>query len=207
METVPSFVRDLVLDAAEHERTRSCGVRVGRRVEVDVCAVENVDRELAARLRGYWAACTQFWTRDGNVEQTGGAVLTRRVLTAAVQSDAPGGRRELDDEVRELTALPGVGELIDEILGAEPDVESVSRRGFRLGLTLKKDSKKNMLRVAVRLPGRAVWSETLGGAHSPGEFHRVLELRVSHAKWRDRRSRRLVALTVWAEEIWPDPQR
>jgi hypothetical protein len=204
--SVPLFVRDLVLDAAEHEKIRHCGVTVGRRIEVDLDAVGQIDSELAERMASYWERCRAFWDSYRRGDAAGDGVLVRRVLTQAVQSDAPGGRGELGVEVDAVTALPVVGELIEELLGPDPDIESISRRGFRLGLSLRRDNKKNMLRIAVRMQARNQWPADLGGTHSSGELHRVIEMRISHAKWRDRKSRRLVEMTIWAEEIWPDPR-
>lgn len=207
MKLVPLLVRDLALDASEQALVSSCGVRVGRNIEVDLDAVAQTEPRLAARMVEYFEQCSLFWDRYAAGEEAGEAVMARRLLLCAVQSDRPGGRSDLAEEVELLAALPGVGGVIEEILSADPDLDRISRDSLRLGVSMKHDAKRNMLRVAVRMPARGYWDRALGGAHSRGETHRVLELRVSHAKWRDRKSRRLVEMKVWAEEVWPEPSR
>jgi hypothetical protein len=49
------------------------------------------------------------------------------------------------------------------------------------------------------------WPTALGGPAAPNELHRHVKIVANHAKWRDRKVRRLVRVEVSCDEVWPDP--
>lgn len=186
---------------AERLAASSCTVTVGSAVEVDLARLARTDAPLASRLAGYWESCGEMWDRfaDGETGLVGLSVT--RPLRRAAQTDSRAGRADLVSEVDALCSLPVVGPLVEELLGSNPDVTGIVARGAEAKLNVT-EAGANAAVVRFTLPARRPWPTTLGGAASRGEFEREFALKISWAKWRDRRNRRLVQLSVDGHEIW-----
>jgi hypothetical protein len=196
--SVPALVLELVDPSFAH--WDAVGVHLGDAVEVGIPELARFSPELADRCNAYWAACRRFWddVAAGAVRRDG--VETRRVLAENRQTDSRQGRCDLTAELEAFSTgdlaglveqLTGTGVNWDEI-SSNPMVESVVRDGDASTVTLL-------------YPGRGAWDDVLGGGCSRAETGRRFMLGLSHAKWRDRRVRRVVSLSVEAVEIWPNP--
>jgi hypothetical protein len=204
MKTVPSHFVPLVAPGASAETLevlRSCGVRVGERVEVDLEAVRSLDEDLAAALEGYRTKVQAFWDRYVATGSAGECVVALRPVEVHTKVDNKSGKVYLKDQVSELSELAGVGVLVDEVLGAEPDLETLPSRAAAQDAHVEVDGA--VVRMRLRVAGRRAWSNALGGAMGRGEVARVFELKVSRAKSHDRRNQRLLEVKVLVEEVWP----
>jgi len=188
---------------SESERlaAASCTITVGSLQEIDLGRLARTDAALACRLAAYWESCGDMWDRfaDGETGLVGISVL--RPLRRAAQTDSRAGRTDLVSEVDALCSLPVVGPLIEELLGSAPDVDDIVARGSESNLSVTVTGT-NVAEVRFRLPARRPWPAVLGGTVSRGEYEREFTLRISWAKWRDRRNRRLVNVNVDGHEIW-----
>lgn len=176
-------------------------VALGNRRVLDLGAASTLDpgvRDLAA---AYWAATLRFWERAERGDALGSLVVVTRTLHAAKQgAGSKGGRADLAAEADALAATGVLDDIADELLSAAPDHDWLERAP---GVTaLERDGNATALTVTC-IAGD--WPAVLGGAAGPGEISRTLTLAANHAAWRDRRVRRLCALTVTATEVWPDP--
>lgn len=159
----------------------------------------------ARRLRGYWDRCRQFWNDARTGAARGPWVAVHRPLLSAVQTDSKAaGRRDLRPQLEALESVPGLLPLLDEALSAEPDAAKLAALAELMAGTV--EVTPGQVRVQVRLTAdAATWSTDLGGPASAGEVARLVHLTTRQAAWRDRRVRRLSAVEVTAEEVWPDP--
>jgi hypothetical protein len=202
--TVPALAAAIVCtEKTERDLVTSCGVRVGAAVEIDLDRVAQSNPELAACLENYWASCNELWDRFAGGDIGLDAVDVRRLLRSVAQTDSRQGRKDLNAEVDEILSLAVVGPLVKEILGSNPDFDSIVARGGSVGMSIEANADTHTVRFT--LPARRPWSNELGGTASRGEWERVFTLRVSHAAWRDRRVRRLMSLHVHATETWARP--
>ena len=202
--TVPALAAAIVCtNQTERDLVAACGVRVGAAVEVDLPRLAAADAQLAARLGDYWSRCIDLWDRFSDGEVGLDAVDVRRVLRSAAQTDSRKGRLDLNAEMNALIALSDVGPLVKELLGSEPDFDSIRTRGAAIGPSFDKQGDMHVVRFA--LPARRPWVNELGGVASRGEWERGFTMRISHAPWRDRRVRRFVSLQIHATETWSRP--
>lgn len=202
--TVPALAAAIVCtNQTERELVSACGVRVGAAVEVDLDRLRAADAALADRLADYWNRCNELWDRFAEGEVGLDAIDVRRLLRSAAQTDSRAGRLDLNAEMKALIGLAVVGPLVKELLGANPDFQSITKRGESVGLTVEVQGDMRVVRFA--LPARRPWPAELGGVASRGEWERGFTMRVSHAPWRDRRVRRLVSLQIHATETWARP--
>jgi hypothetical protein len=194
MKTLPVTVAALVL--GEHAAALApCGRRLGARVELDLASArEVVGDETVGRLEAYWDAAREYWAGGAH----GGVVVRRRIVSAR-QRDGRDGKVDL---ARELDALDEIGldAACDALLGTAPDVDALAGIG---GIAVVEQGESRTVVTATL--SSPVWPDALGGVPGVGEVAREVTLVAAHAKWRDRRVRRLVAVEVVSVELWPDP--
>jgi hypothetical protein len=178
------------------------GVEVGNSIEVDMRELALINESLASRAFAYYQKCRNFY--DNLSLGTPGitALETERTLLSAKQLDTNKIRADLKEECKLLVKLPGLGELIKKLLSNNPDFQSLATSFASAGAKFHKDGLVSFLEFS--LPGRESWPLELGGVNSRGELTRVFTLTVSHAPWRDRKSRRLLSLAVSTIELWPE---
>jgi hypothetical protein len=200
--TVPLLAASLACRTeAERLAAASCTLTVGSSAEVDLGRLARIDAALACRLASYWESCSEMWDRFADGESGLVGVSVTRPLRRSAQTDSRAGRADLVDEVDALCSLPVVGPLVEELLGSNPDIAAVVNRGAEVALSVT-DTGSNASLVRFKLPARRPWPASLGGSASRGEYEREFTMKISWAKWRDRRNRRLVSLSVDAHEIW-----
>jgi hypothetical protein len=186
---------------AERNAAASCTVSIGANTEIDLIRLARIDAALACRLAAYWESCGDMWDRFALGETGLVGLAVTRPLRHAAQTDSRAGRTDLVAEVETLCSLPVVGPLLEELLGANPDFSDILARGAEASLIIE-PAGENCSIVRFRLPARRPWPAVLGGAASRGEWEREFTLKMSWARWRDRRNRRLISLTVDGHEIW-----
>ena len=190
--TVPLAAAAVLLGS--DERLTRCAVRVAERVEISLDRVAaEMCPDTAARLDSYWERSKALWAQG-----RGPAVLVRRSLVTARQIDRKDGRVDLHDELAALEVLPGADSVIETLLGQDPD----------LALLQDAHADRTGNETTVTLTHRSLeWPTALGGPAGPGELHRVIVVTANHAKWRDRKVRRLARVDVSVDEVWPDPSK
>lgn len=199
--SVPPFVVSLI--EPDFDAWDRVGVVVGTTVEADVEALELVQPGLGARAARYWQRCREFWDAYAAGATAGPAVVIERRLVTARQSDTRQGRVDLVAPLAALEAAPAIGALVTELTGAAPDLTGLDQRYAPLVVSHIATGDETV--VTVEFPARQDFDPVLGGPHARGELRRRFRLTVNHAKWRDRRVRRLVAVDIDAVELWPDP--
>lgn len=197
METVPYPVVALLCDDVEKIPDDQIVV-VGRRHEVVIDRLDDVLGDgFTDDARRYWDRCLRFWkTGDGPV-----MVLERELLHVR-QRDDQTSRVDLGGELKALMRLGRVGPVIRELTAASPDWPAVVEQVQALSGRVTRFNERSVLSFLHSSPW---WEDCLGGGGFPGERNRRVTLNVIHAPWRDRRSRRLVTLSVHARELWPVP--
>lgn len=185
--TVPLTAAALCL--GDEDLVKACAVRLGERVEVSIPAVAERGGEAAAsRLTRYWDAARRLWATG-----EGQAVIVRRTLVQAAQRDVKDGRVELSAELAALEMIPEGSELVESLLG--PRMQFVG--------PCEENGNETTVVVSKRMPE---WPTALGGPAGPNEVQRHVKIVANHAKWRDRKVRRLVRVEVSCDELWPDPE-
>lgn len=197
--TVPIAVLALVglEPEVKDEVAKMAAIRFGTRVEIDLEVADMVAPGSADVLEAYWRASRRLWDAlAAGAPSEVPAVLVRRTVLTARQTDTKTERHDLSDELFALTGHPQLA-LACNILDTNPDWKALEDLG-----TLTMASDRARLEVAVsgqHLPA------SLGGPRSRSEVARHIVLEASHAAWRDRRIRRLMSITVTVDEVWPDP--
>lgn len=173
-------------------------VAVGRRWELDLAAVAPADvqrlAEMLRRARALWSAPVLGAGVDIVVP-----LVDRR---ARDLRSGPRTRDALSVELDALDAIPGAGPLGTALTAPTPDLDTLRRLGVGCAGELTIDGIRGTWHSHHHPRG---WPAALGGAPSPGEVARLLDVRVSWASWRDRRARRLVAVRSAAIQRWPRP--
>jgi hypothetical protein len=195
MRTVPYHLAELAAGPAEATTVASYGVQVGRSVEIDLDTLATDHPDLAATITSYAT------TAEGPV--TGAYLAVAVPLVSVRQTDNAAGRSDL---VAELDALEAseLGDVVAVLLGRDLDPDAVCVAGAPYQVS-HEPSGADRASTTLVVAGRRPWSTHLGGAPSGREVARRFTLHTSHAAWRDRRSRRLVALDIHAIEVLPDP--
>lgn len=204
--TVPVLVAELAAlhAVAPVSVLERCGRYLGDRVELDLDALGRVDHDAAAWCGAYWARCEAFWAEAATTGRPRGAyVLIERELRSVVQTDTKAARTDLRAELDALEAQAGLTGVLDALLGAEIDDDALLAHVHAFRGSVRRVGADTVVRLVV--PVGRLWPLELGGAASMGETARVIELTANHAAWRDRKVRRLRAVTVSAQEIWPEP--
>jgi hypothetical protein len=180
----------------------ACGRFVGARVECDLSmAAATIGADFADRLAEWHNACTKLARDVAAGTAAGEYAVTVRSLVAARQTDGKQGRSDLGDELDALDSIAGIGPLVADALSADPDWEAVVAQGAPYEVSVERDGNDTTVRFVV--DADIVWPDALGGIGAPNELARHVTVRLNHARWRDRRVRRLVAVDVTAEELWP----
>jgi hypothetical protein len=181
--------RDLVADEL---------VRVGRKLELDtsVLGAERVACE------AHWEATRRLWSdlESGTATGTAYAVLRRTVVDVAQRDGrgSGGARTDVRPQLEALELVPGVGVLIDGLLGAEPDHSALGAAARATGGTYDR-ADEHTTKVVVVSAGRH-WPSLLGGSALPGELIRWVRVEANHRAWREHRVRRCVRLQVDIDE-------
>lgn len=196
--TVPSLVLELVDPSFQH--WDAVGVTLGNTIEVGIPELAIFSPELSERCNAYWAACRRFWDDIAAGSSRRDGVETRRVLAESRQTDSRQGRSDLTSELDAFSAGDFAG-LVEQLTGTRVDWDALGANPFVESVVRDGDSST----VTLMYSGRGSWDEVLGGGCSRAETGRRFVLGLSHAKWRDRRVRRVVSLSVEAVEIWPNP--
>lgn len=148
-------------------------------------------------LGEYWEKCQQFWADLDAGREPGPWLAVQRQIVDARQRRG----EDLVDELEALLRVGAFGSVVEYFCDNDPDPEKVLRLATDVGGELNDTKLGRELTLVV--DGELVWDEVLGGPAGPGEWSRTFRLEVSHAKWRDRRARRLISVQVYADEVWP----
>lgn len=151
-------------------------------------------------LVGYMSDVAAFWGKLSVGEEPGPWVAVTRTLGEWKQRK----HTDLAPQMRELDSVPVLGDMVAELLAPAPQWDVVNALTDPLNGWVERDST-GATRVEVCWPGQFGWSSYLGGPCSPGEQARRVIVGVRHAKWRDRKARRLVRVVTQAVELWPKP--
>lgn len=196
--TVPFTVVDLLVeDAAVRHQLRSRAVTLGASSEIPVSVLDETSEGLGARALEFLAAARKVWEDHDAGRPVGDAVLVRVPLLDVRQVDSKAARSDLVGQCHALERTPETRD-VATILDARPRWSRLKEYGT---LTRNKDRA-----TFVFVASADRWPMDLGGPACPGELRREILLEVSHASWRDRRSRRLVRFAAVAVEVWPDPE-
>lgn len=200
--TLPLPVLEIVAPGFSAEaKFQELGVEINGNLEVDMKALALLDLQLAQKAQSYWDSARSFYDALGAEAPNLRAIETEREILNVKQLDTVGARVDLKAEFTELIALPFYGDLVKSALKKEVDWTFLSGEIKALGGTI--DQFETTTIITFTLPGRTNWSATLGGEYSRGEIKREFKVTINHAKWRDRKIRRLQALVINAIEIWP----
>jgi hypothetical protein len=164
----------------------------GAHAEISLAALTEVcGQDLANAAVRCWERTCSLWE-----DLAGEAVVVQRALVRVRQTDGKNGRSDLAAELDALMSVPALAAVCEALL--EQDVDDSKL----VGCEVERSGNTTTVRVCV---SSLEWPDALGGAPCPGETRRVFELTANHAKWRDRRVRRLQALSIDAEELWAEP--
>lgn len=170
-----------------------------------VVRLDRLDPTSRERCRSYAQRCERLWARlaDGVVDGSGPYVAVRRPLVRVRQRAGGGDRYDLVDHARALARWPGLSQAAVALLARRPDMDELRVAvAPTAGRVWRRDGV-----TSVELPCEpAAFPPELGGGSPVREARRWVRMDARHARWRQRRSRRLVRLAVDAEEVWPDPR-
>jgi hypothetical protein len=160
-------------------------------------------REVDAREVEAFRIETELVRRDW-LSGVGGRpyALVSREVHHAKESDSKDGRADLGRQISSGEDLPGLREVLRELL--EREVNDVKLQSLVRALGGSVSREGNETAVTVYFDRAVGWPVEWGGEWSPEEVRRSVYLRANHARWRDRRNRRLVEYRVSLEEIWAD---
>lgn len=200
--TLPLPVLEIVAPGFSTEaKFQELGLEINGNLEVDMEALALLDLSLAQKAQNYWESTRSFYDALAVETPNLKAIETEREILNVKQLDTVGARVDLKAEFTELIALPFYGDLIKSALKKEVDWTFLSGEIKALGGAIEKFDTTTI--ITFTLPGRTNWSATLGGEYSRGEIKREFKITINHAKWRDRKIRRLQALAISVIEIWP----
>ena len=200
--TVPSFVPSLLASekGVDLEKHWLHGYDFNGAIEVTTESLREISDEFARDCIAYWMLCSDFWDMLNNNNSSGlSCIITERDLGYWRQVDKKTERSYLSKQYDELRNTS----LIDAVLVAtsadidHKDLESLpSVRSVRV--------EPDYLSIELEYKGRRSWSNALGGVPGRGEIARVFTIRVSQAKWRDSRVKRILDISARAIEILPE---
>lgn len=180
------------------------GLTLNGTVALDVTRLRAEQPRLHQRLASFDQMTRRLWEAHRN--GTGGEsfAIVERKLHANRQRDDAKGRVDLVSELADAAAIPLLGELVENACSAECDWELLLRRGAAWQASVTDGAKTTRI-IHLVVDAANGWPASWGGPSRANELRRHVMIEVSHAAWRDRRVRRLVAVTVTAEELWADP--
>ena len=140
-----------------------------------------------------------------HLEGVGGRsfVLVRRTVTEHTQRDDANGRSDLSYVIEAAQGVSLLGWITDSLCGANPDYVEILRKASVWDAHLEQDGVRSVLTLDI--PSTKGWPDALGGSQGLRELKRRITIETNHAKWRDRRVRRLVRVLVESDELWADP--
>ena len=115
------------------------------------------------------------------------------------QTYTSGSKKDLHEAYQTLVGWADIGQSVETILGSDAEQARVEAEQFGWDVDM---SVPGLMTLTYTAPGGG-WPDLFGGAKKPCEKHRQLTLGVRHAKWRDRKVRRLVDVKVESVSIWP----
>jgi hypothetical protein len=130
-------------------------------------------------------------------------VVVRRVVVEHVQRDDANGRSDLAEILEASQTVSLLGWITESLCSTRPDYQAILRKASVWDAQLEQDGVRSVLTLDV--PSAKGWPEVLGGSQGARELRRRITLETNHAKWRDRKVRRLVRVRVEADELWADP--
>lgn len=142
----------------------------------------------------WWDACRQMWAALPEGRPVGPYMQIRRPLLRRTVGSA----RDMRADLAALRQVPEVGPAVQAATAADPDWRWLA--GYADVADGGADPSGG--RVWLAVAGAQRWPAPLD-ASSPALVGRFVTFEVAHAGWRDRRSRRLVAVAVDAIEWWP----
>ena len=199
MRTVPAPALGL-LGFAENQDVASAGRKIGNRVEYDVSALNTLKPNLGDEAAKYWKSCRAFWDKIASGQDAVG-LLVERLLVKERQKDHAKERSDLTTQMQALEQSE-LGQLISEAASSNPDWDAVDKMLLGRG---SRQIEGNVTKLVVVTSGKQAWPEALGGKASRAELKRQFSIELNHAPWRDRKTRRLVQVSVSAIEVWPEP--
>lgn len=202
-ETLPQVILELVNPGfSTDERFKEVGIIYPYNVEIDLAKLARLDDYLVKKAIDYYDKTSNFYNDLVSNKCDISAVETSRVISYKKQLDTNQERSDLVDEYESLIMLPIYGELIKKALKKEANWEEITSELISLGGRISRDGLNTTIEFST--PSRTNWNDALGGEYSRGEVRREFKIEISHAKWRDRRVRRIKSILVKAIEIWPE---
>ena len=172
-------------------------------LSLDLVARE-LSADLAAQLAAYYRLCGTFWDNLAAGRPGGSYLVLHRPILHLQQVDTKTkGKVMLREQLEALTAMPGLDAVVRELLVPEPDFEQLMVAGEPFNMAIDRSGQWAQARLEVVTD--APWPAALGGAPTRAEVRRYLVLKTNYAQSRDRALRRLMALRVEVQEVWPDP--
>ena len=173
-------------------------VPFGYRWEVDLHQLPPVAAE---SLAGWFTVVKQFWRLGG--PRTTPSFTTVRTDVAYVEVANSVDRADLGWLVDDLVLIPGLAPVVREATSSHPDWDTVAALVTPLGGTVTPDG--NTTRITTHIPLSTAVPHSLGGLPLIGQTSRELVMAVNHAKWRNRRARRLTKVSMKVTDAWPRP--
>ncbi len=170
---------------------------------LDGTALRAVAPGLSERLERFCQE-SQSVLRD-HLEGVGGRpfALVRRTVVEHVQRDDAQGRSDLAHVLEATQGVQLLGWVLESLCGTTPDYAEILRKASVWDARLEQDGVRSVLTLDI--PSAKGWPDALGGSQGLRELKRRITIETNHAKWRDRRVRRLVRVLVEADELWADP--
>jgi hypothetical protein len=172
-------------------------------VALDSDALGEASPELLLRLQHFWQE-SQAVLRD-HLGGVGGRpfAVVRRVLVEHVQKDDTSGRSDLAHVLEAADTVSLLDWVLDGMCSTNPAYPDILRRASVWSAQLEQDGVRSVL--TLEIPSTKGWPAVLGGSQGTRELKRRITIETNHAKWRDRRVRRLMRVLVEADELWADP--
>lgn len=197
MRLAPTYLAEVAAGDAADLLT-PYGRQFGRRVEVDLQLLAADEPGLARHIERYLAQVEAFRRRP-----SGDYLALQVPLTSARQQDGRDGKVDLTGE---LEALEGsvIAPVAETLLAGELDLHLLRTLGACHRIEVETPGPA---RTACHLTvsGTRAWDRLLGGAAGPDEVARLITIEANHARWRDRKVRRLVAVHTSAAVVIPRP--
>ena len=201
-KSLPSFIPALV--AQEHgldiDGFSFNGFCFDGATEVSLDSLNEFSQSFADECVSYWSLCQDFWDAVSQERASGqNALVTSRELGVYRLVDRKTERSYLVEQYDELRNTPLV-EALQLATATLVDIDELK------SLNSVRDAyiKEGSLVVVLEYKGRKTWSNALGGVPGRGEIGRFFTIKVSHAKWRDSRVKRLLEVSVQAMEVLPE---
>jgi hypothetical protein len=194
-ESLPLFlpsILDLDLDYNDYL------IDFGYAKEIDLEKLGITQPVLTSRLKNYWLKTRSFFDDLASGLPLADYSLFHRLISSELQDTRKGSKIDLINSLKEIDSDPVLKEVISPLLDPELYQE------FAHPYLISKYIDGLNINVTIEIPGKKDYNYHLGGLSSRAEIGRVFQITISHAKWRDRRVRKLVSVDVYAKELWPN---